>query len=482
MRNVALIATVTACAAAHAETTSHTRAVIDTAGSHLETTHQEVAEPGIRPPSPAGGGGWTYSHVSSIPQTLGIGSAAGRVWVGQYLNVERMQEFDLHGTGTPLDEFPAVNGSLTVVHAADAADLAIVLDGVSGSVVLKAYTSASLIPEWEYSFAANFGTAGFRSARVSRDGSRVCVLVIDSEDSSADLHIFDGANGALLNNWTYPGFANGVDLNDDGSLCLVTQSTNGRLIDTATVTEIFTAPGSGGGAWHRISGNGEVLALGGFSFHVYKKIGPVYTQVTNFSTPTSWFGNGVGISRDGSTVVVMSHNYSDYLQTVTRIIDVDTQALLGQHDTVGTGSLQDSVSGAEVSDDGSVIAVSSWGTQNNAHPEVMIFDHDGVMIGSINTVGSPFSLDVSGDGLSVSAGSKSVHANVNGNGGTVTTLHFPPQCPWDCGDNNGEVGIVDFLELLAQWDLVGTACDFDNDGVSIVDFLKLLGNWGECPP
>ncbi len=481
MRNVVLITTVTACAAAaHAETASWSRAVVDPTGSYVETGHQVV---GIRPPVglAAGGGGWTYSHATSIPQTLGIGSTAGRVWVGQYLNVERMQEFDLNGNGTPLDEFPAVPGSPTVVHAADAADIAIMLDGGPGAYVLKAYTSASAVPIWDYSFAANFDSAGFRSARVSRDGTRVCVLVNDQVAGSTNLHIFDGAGGALVNNWTYPALATGIDLNDDGSLCLVTQSTNGRLVDTATVTEIFTAPGSGGGAWHRISGNGEVLALGGFSFHVYTKSGPTYTQVINFSTPTSWFGNGVGISRDGSTVAVMSHNYSNYLQTVTRIIDVDTQTLLGQQSTAGAGALQDSVSGAEVSDDGSVVAVSSWGTQDNAHPEVMIFDRNGTMIGSIDTAGSPFSLDVSGDGLSVSAGNKAVHANIPGSGGTVRTLHLSPPCPWDCGDSDGEVGIVDFLALLAQWNIVGAPCDFDGGGVGINDFLELLASWGPCP-
>jgi hypothetical protein len=59
---------------------------------------------------------------------------------------------------------------------------------------------------------------------------------------------------------------------------------------------------------------------------------------------------------------------------------------------------------------------------------------------------------------------------------------FPP-CPWDCGEPpDGEVGIVDFLALLAQWDMVGTSCDFDGGGVGIVDFLKLLGAWGPCGP
>ena len=40
---------------------------------------------------------------------------------------------------------------------------------------------------------------------------------------------------------------------------------------------------------------------------------------------------------------------------------------------------------------------------------------------------------------------------------------------------------MDFLQLLAEWDEVGTACDFDGGGVGIVDFLKLLANWGQCP-
>ena len=57
-----------------------------------------------------------------------------------------------------------------------------------------------------------------------------------------------------------------------------------------------------------------------------------------------------------------------------------------------------------------------------------------------------------------------------------------PPCPWDCGDGDGTVGIVDFLKLLADWAVVGSPCDFDGGGVGIVDFLKLLANWGNCPP
>ena len=56
-----------------------------------------------------------------------------------------------------------------------------------------------------------------------------------------------------------------------------------------------------------------------------------------------------------------------------------------------------------------------------------------------------------------------------------------PSCPWDCGlPQDKNVGIVDFLALLAQWGGPGT-CDFDGGGVGITDFLKLLGSWGPCP-
>jgi hypothetical protein len=57
-----------------------------------------------------------------------------------------------------------------------------------------------------------------------------------------------------------------------------------------------------------------------------------------------------------------------------------------------------------------------------------------------------------------------------------------PVCPWDCGDGDFIVGILDFLAMLAQWGEVGAPCDFDGGGVGVTDFLKLLGQWGPCFP
>ncbi|MHC4218551.1 MAG: FG-GAP repeat domain-containing protein [Planctomycetota bacterium] len=55
-------------------------------------------------------------------------------------------------------------------------------------------------------------------------------------------------------------------------------------------------------------------------------------------------------------------------------------------------------------------------------------------------------------------------------------------CPWDL-DESGDVGVTDFLQLLAAWGTdPGGPPDFDGDGdVGVNDFLILLANWGPCP-
>jgi photosystem II stability/assembly factor-like uncharacterized protein len=62
---------------------------------------------------------------------------------------------------------------------------------------------------------------------------------------------------------------------------------------------------------------------------------------------------------------------------------------------------------------------------------------------------------------------------------SISTAGVP--CPWDCAEPaDGDVGVVDFLALLAQWDAPGS-CDFDGGGVGVTDFLELLAHWGPCP-
>jgi hypothetical protein len=56
------------------------------------------------------------------------------------------------------------------------------------------------------------------------------------------------------------------------------------------------------------------------------------------------------------------------------------------------------------------------------------------------------------------------------------------ECPADL-DGDGQVGVTDFLDLLAAWGPnPGHPADLDGDGqVGVTDFLDLLAAWGPCP-
>ncbi|MHC4383387.1 MAG: trypsin-like serine peptidase [Planctomycetota bacterium] len=66
--------------------------------------------------------------------------------------------------------------------------------------------------------------------------------------------------------------------------------------------------------------------------------------------------------------------------------------------------------------------------------------------------------------------------------GTEGDCPEPSACPWDCGDPaDGEVSVVDFLAMLAQWGQVDVPCDVNGGGVDVTDFLEMLAAWGPCP-
>ncbi len=65
----------------------------------------------------------------------------------------------------------------------------------------------------------------------------------------------------------------------------------------------------------------------------------------------------------------------------------------------------------------------------------------------------------------------------------LESVAFDCVCPADV-DDDGEVGVIDFLLVLANWGPCPAGCptDVDGDGeVGVIDFLLVLANWGPCP-
>ncbi len=471
----------------------------DKTGTYLERNDFPAARPRIL-------GGidsvlWTYPDIVAIPESCALSPVANAAWVGQQLNNERLQRFAITGDGTPSFEVPGhhVTFNPAAVAAAAGADLAVFLDQQSqnGAFVLTAYHSESATPAWTFNLSENLVNSDFHNVKVSRDGSTVAVIAYENYQEgpppiqNVTAYFLNGSDGSVRSQWhDNKAGTSGVDLTDDGSLAIICQGAPpagfGRLINTTTGTVVQSFNGNGAGGRYNISGDGRVLVIGGFDFRVFVKVGSLYTLRISFAAPGEWYSWASAVSHDGSTVGALAHNYqSNYLNTNTRIWDVASGHLLGSYATVGSGGLQDSAWGGVMSDDGSRFAVCSWGDAANTHPEVMVFDRSVQMIGSIDTVGSPFSLDMSGDGQYVLAGNKAVHANTFGNGGQTTLLQLPiaAACYANCDTSTTApmLNVLDFTCFLNKFAAGDTYANCDGSTtapiLNVLDFTCFLNNF-----
>ena len=428
-------------------------------------------------PSPAEALLWTYNRALSIPESVSLSPSSSSAWVGQALNLEVLQRFAFSGGGVPTLEVPAGGESPSLVSAARSVDRAAYLDHTGSNFEVRVYTSTSTTPLWAFPVPAQYNNYGSpHNLKMSRDGSVVAAGFNISPGGAPVLYFLDGATGAVLE--TYEpgsGTVSSVDISDDGSRCVIQHGTPAavaEVIDTATGNVIFSVPGSGAGsAYFKISGNGDVIVVGGFSFRVYKWDGSTYALAVDFSAPTSWFGSASAVSRDGSTVAALSHNYGTaYQDTDTRVWDVASGALLGTFSTHGSGSLQGSASGAALSDNGARVVAAFWGTQDNAFPEVLVLDRNAVLVDQIDPPGSPFSVDISGDGNFVLAGTKSTHANNFGNGGNTYLLGTAAPCYPDC-NGDAVLNLSDFGCFTTKFALGDPYADCNGDAVlNLSDF------------
>jgi hypothetical protein len=442
---------------------------------------------------------WTFNDPIAIPESVALSPGGGSAWVGQTLNSERLQRFAITGAGVPTFESPGGSVSPSIVAASENADLAVYLDQPdsppAGTLFqVRAYNAAGTAL-WARAFPDIYTGAGYYNLKVSRDGSTVAVA-LNQGNAAATVFFLNGSDGSISHQWdAETGTVGSVDMTDNGGLAFMLYDNPGsyiKLINVATGADVFNDIGTGAGGAYQISGDGSVLVAGGFNLYVYKLVGGTYTRIINFSAPTSWFGWGAAVSHDGSTVGVMSHNYgANYLQTSTRIWDVASTALLGTYNTVGTGGYQDSIVGGWLSDHGDRFMVASWGTQDNAHPEVMVFDRHVNLINSLDTPGSPFSIDLSGDGRYGLVGSKSVHANVFGNGGNTYVMDLGAlggSCYANCDGSTSSpvLNVADFTCFLQKF---GTGDPYANCDASttpptlnVADFTCFLQKYAlGCP-
>ncbi len=433
---------------------------------------------------------WHVNDTAAIANSMCLADTADETWIGWNLNYERLAYLQTNGSGTPIYEYDLVpkNPNNVVVASAEDTSLGVVMySTANGPVTILGFDDSSgTIPLWTYTFDSGYATCQFYAVDVAADGSIVIAAAYISGQSQSMIVILDGLTGTELDRQVTATYVTAVELSDDGSRAVLTESATARIIDTTTMSDLFSFSVSGGGSKHRISRNGLVAAAGGFNFRAFRDTGSGWTQVYSGSEASQWFG-GIGLSGDGNTLFSVSHNYAaGYLILTYRVIDLVAGTELTRITTSGTGSYQDTVQRAEVSQDGQTLACISWGTQDNVHPEVQAFDRDLNLIGSIDMPGSPFSLDLSRDGRHLVAGGKHVHANEMGSGGDTYAYSLALPCPADLtGDD--VVNIDDIFAVLGLWGDCPDPCPPYCDGdltedctVNIDDIFAILGQWGPC--
>jgi hypothetical protein len=489
MRHVPSVLALVVCAglAAGASAQSMTRQIarVDATGFHIDT----IAKPAVPsdPFQPIGAGiVWTFNDPISITNSVCVGDTTNQTWLAHNLNNERLALHDTDGDGTPIWDYPidVMPIGTVAVASAENADMGVVLaggqnpDGTPASV--RAFTAANgNVPIWTYDFPSDFLAADYRGVDVSADGSIVAALGRDAVNNKTLFVILDGATGAELRRLQFDNtYVAAVELSDDGTRGVWTRGDTAVAFSTADLSTLDELHVIGTGGYARISRDGTTIAAGGFDYAAHKEVEGVWTEVFRRSESGYWFGNAIALDEHGDTMFLCNFNYlNSYLTLSYILVDVANAGTeITRTTTTGTGQFQDTCQGAQASADGSKFVVASWGTEDNVHPEVQVFDRTLALIGSIDTPGSPFSVDMTADGLYVVVGGKHVHANSFGNGsdsysyrtGSVT----PPTCPCDWNHADG-LNSQDFFDFLN--DFFMNDADFNNSGgTDSQDFFDFL--------
>ena len=239
---------------------------------------------------------------------------------------------------------------------------------------------------------------------------------------------------------------------------------------------------------HSASLSGDVAVLGAWqdapggmfsvgAVHVFRRAGTAWTEEQKLTASDAadfrWFGQSVSVS--GSVIAVGA--YGDQAGGLSESGGI----YLFEFDGLEWSELENLNAGDAESDDrfGWSVALDGEravvGTGISASKAYLFGNFFGGWqeAATLNSDDPDVSAEY---GFSVDlSGSLAVVGDRNGASGNGVAFVFDvsgscPNCPWDL-DGCGEVGITDFLILLANW----------GNPYGIKDFLALLADWGPCP-
>lgn len=380
---------------------------------------------------------WTSPGGTSITAKTSVGNHGTMAWLARSTNNQRYSLLATTENNPPafIYELPKPGSSFVQVKAADKGPFTVTATKAGSISTVEFWSCFSTTPLWTKTVGADV------LIDISESGLFVAIGQAPTT-SSAQVDVYLGLAPATAIA-TLTAATNGLrqmDLSDDGSTLLIATHDHDHIYDVATQTEIFQDGSTVSHDAHAINRNGNAFGRGGFNpVRAWVKNGGVYNNVLTYSDASLGFAvyTAAGISNDGTTFAAAAYDAinSEQLRIRCWALTPTSSTLLWSYSSNGTGSLQTTPQTVSVSDDGRFIAVGTWGDQNNVSPEVMVFARNGtgVPIATLDTPGSCFDLDLSGDGQFLVVGTKGVHANTFGNGGEGYSYDLGGQSFWLSG-------------------------------------------------
>gem|GEM_PF-1789987 len=384
---------------------------------------------------------WTVSDggLNYIPTTVTLGGRGNLAFYGCYLNNERTRLLSTTASNQADAPVWSDDGMLDVwsdinVDASENGNVLVSLaqwpvegDITNRQVIVNKYTSNSPVPDWTYTFDDTINSGA--KVKVSADGAYIAAALFDDENGTMKLAFFDSDSSTPLFTDSFAStFIRAMDITDDGSKLYINEGANVHIYDTSTQSIIFTVNAGASFDSHTLSGDGSRFAFGGFNFvKCYEWTGTTYSLQFTYNVSGSVYCSRCDLSGDASTLAAAFYFYSPGLTFKVVSIDATTGSADYEADFTGSGAYQNAPYQIVANADGSRIVYGGWGDQYNTNPEVMVFEGSATPTAMIDTRGSVFDVDTDANGVYAASGSKSIHANVSGNGGDHACLYMGGQ-------------------------------------------------------
>ena len=370
---------------------------------------------------------WEYTEASSICRSACISDETYETFIGWHVNNYRWAYHK--ETSIPVWEYsPPGSGEDLIWHD-------ITPDGsrmvACNNHSIYLFDTASAVPIWTY----DAGSDVVYNVLIS-DNAETIYFVSGLLYTSSELNSINIENSVI--NWSInvpnDGYVWGFALSGNGEKLAIQHkhwitacsANNGDiLLQTEDLPNSQIQPS--------LSYDGQYLVVGdqrGYvRLYTYIETSGIYVQTWFYQYPYSTYYNwvtAVAISSDGSTIAAGSLNFEgdeNYSGTIA-VFNSNSSTPIWTYLTP-----DDQISRIDVSEDGSIIAATSWGPINDDGNDFWILNKDtGIPFFEYNCTGSSKALDLSADGTKCIVGGKAVHARVSGHGGKLYYFNTGPGC------------------------------------------------------